>query len=138
MNKLIKSSPFLPSLFNNFFDDIITPYWDVPQSPTIKVSSDEKAYYLKADVPGFDDNDVQVEVKDNIIHLSGKIENKSEQDGRFVSDIKSFSHSYSLPNDIISDEISADMKNGILVVSLPKRKIEKKQIPIKKIKIGKT
>jgi HSP20 family protein len=91
---------------------------------------------IRAEVPGVDPEDVDVEVHDGVLTVSAEREEKSEEeeDGRFRSEFRygSFSRSIVLPTGVDEDAITADCTNGVLEVRVPsgaapaptKRKIE--------------
>lgn len=128
MNKLVPFSSL-------FFDDLLSYQDAYPIPNKMLVEEDNENYFIKAIVPGFDEKEMNVSVRNNRITVSGKKEkNGSTKKDRFYSEYSSFEKSYSLPQDIIIDNISAEYKAGVLLVILPKRKItlpETKNITIK-------
>ncbi len=98
------------------------------------VSEDAKNYYVRAVVPGFKEDELCVTSTGNRLTVSGKREVTSEGVDLFASERESFERTFSIPRDAVSDDVSAESNNGILVVSIPKRKAvvpETKRIPIK-------
>ena len=79
---------------------------------------------LKADLPGFDKKDIKVEVKDDCMTISAQRneENEDKKDKYVYRERRygSFARSFDVSN-IKSDEITAEYKNGILTLNLPKR-----------------
>lgn len=95
----------------------------------VDVGEDEKQYRLRADLPGADKNNVSVNVEDNVLTVAAKLEPQTENAVRQERLRGEFSRSFRLPRTVDSQNIKADMKNGVLTVVLPKaesagRKIE--------------
>lgn len=97
---------------------------------------DDKNYYVRAVVPGFSQEEIDITVNNRRINISGKKERVSEGADLFSSSQTSFQQSYHLPTDSVPDNISAEMDNGILVVSIPKWKPDSKS-DTRKIPVGK-
>lgn len=124
------------SLFENFFD---FPAGQVSRtaefSPRVDIRENDDAISLTFEVPGMDKGDVKVLVKDNVLTVSGerKVEQEVKTDNYVRNEIRSgkFSRSFTLPDTLIEEKISADYKNGILLVTLPKaEKAKPKEINV--------
>jgi HSP20 family protein len=108
-------------------------------SPAIDLQETEAAYVAKADLPGIDKEKIAVSVSGNVLTLQGerKEETTKEdaQKGFYATErtYGSFSRSISLPGPVDESAITADYKNGVLTVTLPKLKgtsTGPKQVPI--------
>jgi HSP20 family protein len=79
---------------------------------------------LKADLPGVDSDDVNIEVKDGVLTVSGerKTEHEERADGfyRVERAFGGFSRSMSLPQQVDAEQISASFDKGVLEVRIPK------------------
>ncbi len=79
---------------------------------------------LKADLPGLDSDDVNIEVKDGVLTVSGerKTEHEERADGfyRVERAFGGFSRSMSLPQQVDAEQISANFDKGVLEVRIPK------------------
>jgi HSP20 family protein len=79
---------------------------------------------LKADLPGLSEDDVKIEVRDNVLTVSGerKTEREDERRGyyRVERAFGSFSRSLTLPDGIDPDRIQASFDRGVLEVRVPK------------------
>ena len=82
------------------------------------LTQDSKAYYLEFEVPGVDIDQVGLEVKDNVITVS--VDQKKETTNRKVR--YQFKKYMVLPTDVTQKDISANMKSGVLKITLPKAK----------------
>lgn len=104
--------------------------------PTADLYEDREEIIIRAEMPGMEQKDVEVLLEDSTLTLRGehklKREDHKENYVRIESAVGSFSRSFSLPSTIDRDKISADMKNGVLEVHIPKREGAKaKAIPIR-------
>jgi HSP20 family protein len=92
--------------------------------PAIDVVEDAEHLVLRADLPGMTEDDVEIEVKDGVLTVSGerKAEEKKEGEGfyRVERAFGSFSRSLSLPEGIDADKVTAEFDNGVLEVRIPK------------------
>ena len=91
----------------------------------VDIREENDAFYVDAEVPGLSAEDVKVDVEKNVLTLSGerKVE-KEEKEGTFrrvERHYGSFSRSFSLPETVDTDGISADLKDGVLELRLPKK-----------------
>jgi HSP20 family protein len=91
----------------------------------VDIREEDDAFYVDAEVPGLAAEDVKVDVENNVLTLSGerKVE-KEETEGtyrRVERQYGSFSRSFSLPETVDADNVSADLKDGVLELRLPKK-----------------
>jgi len=119
----------LQSEFNRLFDTFLgnggrnelRPRRWVPAMDLVET---DDHLVLKADLPGMSKEDVDIEVKDNVLTVSGerKAEHEDKTDGyyRIERAFGSFSRSLTLPQGIDSGAIDADFTDGVLEVRLPK------------------
>jgi HSP20 family protein len=94
-------------------------------SPTFDVEELKDAYVVSADLPGLTESDVDVQVTGNALTVSGKREAEQEREGQRYYAIErgygAFSRTFSLPEGANFDDLSADLKNGVLTLHIPKR-----------------
>ncbi len=101
-------------------------------SPTVDVSDDDNQYMLEAEMPGMDEEDIEISLEDKLLVISGEKLIKKENEGKRFSRIErssgSFSRSFTLPTAVEANEISASFNKGILTITIPKvpRKVPKK------------
>lgn len=139
-------------LFDGFFDGggsrgLIDWNWDpfrelrgrapLISLPQIDIHENDKAYVIEAELAGMSEKDVDLVVKDDVLTLKGekKEEKKEEKKDYLLSERSygSFQRSFRLPEGVDRDGISAEFKNGVLCVTLPKT--AKAQQESKKIQI---
>lgn len=104
-------------------------------APVCEITEQEKAFAISVDVPGMKKEDIDIEVKDNHLYITGerKYESKSEKDNVVRSEKRygKFSRVFTLPQNVNADGIVAAFENGVLEVTLPKEeKAQSKKINI--------
>ena len=96
----------------------------VQWSPTADISETDREYVVRAELPGVPRKDVKVTVEDGVLTLSGERhfekEDKSERFHRVERFQGSFARSFSLPDCADAAAITAESKDGTLVVHIPK------------------
>lgn len=107
-------------------------------TPIVNTREGKFAYHVEVDLPGVKKEDISVDVKDNVLTISGerkhKEEIKKEDYYKLESNYGKFQRSFTLPKNADSENISASCDNGVLEVTIPKlgeEKEEKKKIDIK-------
>jgi HSP20 family protein len=124
-----------------FEESVITPEKAILVMPKIDVKDAKGAIVVKAELPGVKEEDINVEILDGVMTISGEkkdeIEEKDESKGYYYkeSHTGAFSRSFSLPSDISADEASAEMANGVLTITMPKvepKKAQKVTVIVKK------
>lgn len=104
-------------------------------TPSVDIYETENSIVLKADLPEVNPADVDIRVEDNMLFLRGdrKMEKEVTEENyhRVERSYGSFARSFALPHTIASDRITAEYKNGVLRITLPKREESKpKQIKV--------
>jgi HSP20 family protein len=110
-------------LFDTFFggsNDVRARRW----VPAMDLVESDDHLVLRADLPGLDSDDVNIEIKDGVLTVSGerKTEHEEKSEGfyRVERAFGSFSRSLSLPEGIDAEKVSADFDKGVLEVRIPK------------------
>ena len=132
MNALSTSSPlrefgFLPGRLYNLAETLFgdTPATAKPWMPPVNVSEDDHAYRISAELPDVTSGDVKVVVRDGVLTVKGERKAETRTEGTKYHLVErsygSFQRSFSLPKDANGEKVSAEFKNGVLLVSVPKR-----------------
>jgi HSP20 family protein len=91
--------------------------------PDIDISEDEKGIHVKADLPGIDPKNVDVNIEGNILTLRGERkderEEKQENYRRVERTFGSFSRAFRLPETADTEKVGAHFKNGVLSIDVP-------------------
>ena len=122
---------------NRLFDDALIPAnWDeggnFSKIPAAELSETEDAVQLKLEVPGMSAKDLDIQVTADRVSISGerKEESKSEDKGVTRSEFRygKFSRVIPLPVRIQNTNVTAEYKDGILNLTLPKSEEEKNKV----------
>jgi len=125
-------------LFNDFLHDFDQPQGFGPGAsarwPNIEVSETDKEIKVVAELPGIDEKDVTVNLRDGVLTLKG--EQKSDSNGSLYSERLhgKFERSIPLGSEIDPDKVTTSFKHGVLTIAFAKRPDVQKQV--KHILIG--
>jgi len=142
---LVKYQHTVPNLFDRFFDNELVGWNRNNFSPTnttlpsINIKEDTDAFYVEVAAPGFDKSDFNIELNNDLLTISSEkgINNEVKEDERITKQefsYQSFKRSFTLPELVADEKISAKYENGILAITIPKKE-EAKPKPVKQIKI---
>ncbi len=131
-------SPFRRSIFD------VEPLWrrelTLGAVPAVDIVEKDGAYEVTADVPGFDEKNIEVKVVNGSLAIKGERKSEKEEKKKdyYLSEREfgSFERSFSLPDGVDTDKIEASLKKGVLTVTLPKK--PEAQKPAKKIEVKAT
>ena len=124
---------WLDNAFNDFFDDSAMKRMN-STAPAVNVKEDETAYTMEVAVPGIkkdfcrvdinNDGDLNIAIENKMEH---KEENKKERYLRREFSYTNYQQTYSLPDNVNKEGISAKVTDGVLIIQLPKiEKVEQK------------
>jgi len=126
---------------NRLFDDVFRGFDDTRLFggrtgwPSMDVEETEKEYRVTAELPGLEERDVEVLLRDGMLTVRGEKKRESENRNRTHSErfYGRFERQITLERDVDEDAVKATFKNGILTVTVPKSAsaVERsKRIPI--------
>lgn len=132
----MKELSLFDSLFNGAMDDAIGLGYRT-SVPKVDVTECKDCYNLEMELPGLSEKDVNIDLDRNVLTISSAKEEKKENDGdekKAKDEEKNkksflirerrttmFSRSFTLPDDVDSEKVSAVFKNGILTVNMPRK-----------------
>ena len=149
MNSLIRWDPFkemdeLQRRFSNLFGLAPTRRPDGKQeamtvaewSPLVDITEDDKEYLIKAELPEVRKEEVKVSVENGVLCITGQRKFEKEESNKRYHRIEraygSFTRSFGVPDDADDTKVSAEFKDGVLTVRLPKsEKARPKSIDVK-------
>jgi HSP20 family protein len=122
--------PLLDS-FDRLFDDVMRSAFGTSRAaierqsfqPAIDVRSDDDKITFECDVPGMKQEDLEVTLDNRVLTIKGTRKPESTGDNQRVllgRAYGSFSCSYTLPEGVHAEQMTADLSNGVLTVSVPK------------------
>ncbi len=125
--------------FRNDFEDLLFPanwakaFSFIPETrvPAVDLEDREKDYLLKAEMPGFKKEDIEIEVQEDAIAITGTAGWKYDEKGQLYickeRACKTFYRRTELPEEIKVDEVNANLTEGVLEITLPKKAPKKKR-----------
>ena len=122
---------------NRLFDDALTPdNWDnfgnISKVPAAELNETDEALHLKLEVPGMEAKDLDIQVMADRVAIAGerKSETQSEENGTTRSEFRygKFQRVIPLPTRIQNTNVTAEYKDGILNLTLPKSEEEKNRV----------
>jgi HSP20 family protein len=125
-------------LFSDFWRDEGRMF-NLPESwgskhliPQVDEAEDEKAFHVKMDLPGMDQEDVEITLADGMLTVRGEKKQEDEEKGkdfyRKERTFGSFRRVLPLPGDVDESKIKASFKKGVLTIELPKSEEAKKKV----------
>lgn len=130
--------------FTHNFDSMFNSFFRTPESksncdcgfmPRVDIVNEKEAVKIDIELPGMTKDDIKVTIENDILTISGERKAEVEQEGknyiRTERAYGTFSRSFTLSDEIDTEKISADYKNGILSLSLTKQeKAKPKEISV--------
>jgi HSP20 family protein len=115
-------SPFGRGMFD------VEPFWrgelSFAKAPAVDVVEKDNAYEIAAELPGMDENNIEVKYSDGILTIKGEKKEEKEEKKKdyYMSERRygTFQRSFAVPDGVDADKIAASFKNGVLTVTLPK------------------
>ncbi len=104
--------------------------------PLINLTEDANHFYIRAELPGVQPDDLDISATSNSLTVSGERRIPAENDGaryhRREREAGRFSRVLNLPDQVDSDQIDATCRNGVLTITVPKsEKSKPRQISVK-------
>jgi len=131
---LVRWTPRTTLSFRNEFDRLFDSFFNTDDeetslaafSPAVDIKEKEKEYLISVELPGIKKEDIKMNVRDNQLTVSGEKvqEKKSDSDHYHRTErvYGSFQRSFRLPETADQENISAEFKDGVLNITIPKLK----------------
>lgn len=131
--------------FSQLFEDFNRPFWGegglLPMTradwmPAVDINESDNEFLIKLEIPEVRKEDLKIQVDKGMLTISGerKHEKEDKKQHRTERFYGSFSRSFSLPENVAEDAISAEQKDGMLYLRL--KKSEKSKSKSREIKIS--
>jgi HSP20 family protein len=126
-----------PGRLSDIFDDIFTKSMedidkkDCDCVPAANIIETDEAFEIQIAAPGYNKSDIHVDLENNVLSVYC---DKNQSEGREINYTRrefgygTFRRAFTLPKVVDADKISADYKNGILFVKMPKREEAKSRL----------
>ncbi|MCC7497192.1 MAG: Hsp20/alpha crystallin family protein [Bryobacterales bacterium] len=106
-----------------------TPGGARPWSPNVDIAETQNELVLKADVPGVDLKDIDIQFENGTLTVKGerKYEHQADTDGyhRRERSFGSFMRCFALPDTVDPEQLKATFENGVLTITMPKKEVAK-------------
>lgn len=106
-------------------------------APSLDVASDDKEYSVKVELPGIEADDITIEYSGNTLTIKGEKRQEVEEKGKNYYHVErqygAFQRRLNIPDDGDAENITSNFKNGVLLVTIPRKALPQKES--KKIKV---
>ena len=131
--------PFTREVDRLFGSVFSSPFFEHQRSalvPALDFIEDENSYFVKVELPGVLEKDISITLADGNLEIKGekKEEKEEETELTYCSERRygSFSRVVELPTGVDGEKVTANFKNGILEIELPKKEdVKPKEVKIK-------
>ena len=118
-----------PAMFEDLFRNLgLGPTWNQPELVSdmrVDITEDDKAYYIDAEIPGVEKDDIEVSVEGNRVAINAEAKRENQKkDGKELIVERSWGRAYrafALPDDIDGNRTEARYDKGVLTLTLPKK-----------------
>jgi HSP20 family protein len=140
MSNITRWEPFRDMVsMRKDMDRLIDEFFSVPATaqtgwglPMVDMYQTDENIVVKATLPGLDPKDLDIQVTGDVLTIRGEVKTEEVEEGAKYHirehRYQSFSRSMNLPSAVIADKASAEMKNGILTLTMPKAKESKPKV----------
>ena len=127
----LRNDPFtsIDRLFGGFFGDAGGSSPSGGWAPAVDLAETDSEIVLTADLPGLGEDDIEIEIEDGVLSISGEREDRRVSDGKGYRRVERrfgrFSRAVRLPRDTDPEKIDARFDNGVLEVRIAKPEARK-------------
>ena len=133
-----------PSFVDEFFNTDFWPsFLDVNTRysvPAVNILEEDNEYRIEVIAPGIDKKDVKINLEDDVLTISSEMKQENEEKDKHYMrrefNYTAFSRSFVVPEEVDAEKISAEHKNGILTLHLPKKEEVVKKTQKREIKVS--
>ena len=112
------------NFFQGFFRPVVSSAESLGKLPAVDVKEDKNNYVLSAELPGYDREDIDLQLKDGVLTIRAehKEENKREEKNHILSErhYGSYFRQLRFGHNVAESDVTANYDKGILTVQLPK------------------
>lgn len=135
MSSMVRHSPFrgvntlrreIDRLFDEVGRDLTGSDGESARwAPRADIAETDEAYLIRVDVPGISKDDLEIELKEDTLTVSGERRQEREERGKSYHRVERsrgrFYRAFKLPQASPTDDVEARLKNGVLTLAVPKR-----------------
>lgn len=121
--KAIELSQIKNQLIERELDDWLAAEIELLFPVHIEMTESEKGFTLRAEVPGFKTDDLEINVEPRCVRIAGKRETKDTNGGKKIHSewrADQILRAVGLPTEVDTAHVNASLKDGILIIDLPK------------------
>jgi HSP20 family protein len=100
-----------------------------PWTPAVDIVEGENDLVLRADVPGIDLKDIDIRLENGTLTIKGERKFENSQNGKGYHRVERsygvFARSFALPETVDTEKVSADYREGVLTITIPKKELAK-------------
>lgn len=143
MSMIVRNANWPFRIVDSFFDDLWEPdftllRFPMVQFPSLDIKEADNEYTITVDAPGYTKEEINIEVKDDILTISSehKDEKEENKEGYIYKERseRSFSRSIRIPKNVNAEEVNATLDNGLLTLTIPKKEpVEPRKIKIQNL-----
>lgn len=122
-----RPAPAMDRIFETVVSDLVGPtgtsILEAQLFPPINMWQDDQAVHVEAELPGFSMNDLEITLHENRLTLRGRRESVTSSGASYLRRERragEFSRAIPLPIEVDPDHVSAEFRNGVLHVTMPK------------------
>jgi len=130
---------FIPEFFHDFVNESIFPRGSFKSVPAVNISEDDKQFHVALAVPGMNKSDFKITVEDGVLNIKAETKNEQTTEDKKFSrkefNYSSFTRSFTMPEQVLAENIVAEYVDGVLNISIPKA-VEMKKDAAREIAIS--
>lgn len=138
MKLVNRNTGWIPSIFDEFFTEnrLDVPNYENFSIPAVNIQENLANFVIELAAPGLTKEKIAIEVEENILKVSSEVAsetNSEDKDKKFTRrefSFRNFTRSFTLPETVDVENITASYTDGILYITIPK---EEKQKALKKM-----
>ncbi|RZL66687.1 MAG: Hsp20/alpha crystallin family protein [Pedobacter sp.] len=136
-NRTRNTAPYFNNVFDSLFSEAVSKNKMVDKSPNVNIHENETAYVIELAAPGLKKEDFQINLKKDMLSVWAEVKKDETQIAKDYTrkefDFSSFARSFNLPETADGEKITAEYKDGILVINIGKKddtKLQHKEIVV--------
>jgi HSP20 family protein len=125
--------PYFSDLFNDLFESTVATDFRRSSVPNVNIIETDESFKLEIAVPGMKKEDFKINIENDMLTVSSEAkESNNEKNKKYTRrefSYSSFMRSFTLPEMVDSEKISAVYENGVMTIELPKKEEAKPKAP---------